>query len=1484
MAATDKPYRNQYKLDIVFGVSCILLLLSTGWMLYDDHARPFKPIQRKFRDVEEALYVQQMAEKFPQDHLDEVTEMQKQVKEAQKAVAEAKKAVGAKVGGDAEAWLKKQGLEKATLEAQYQDTKANFDSEVSIYNITVDDRDSASDPAHKKKLEDEVKAKKQVIERMDKDLQEIQRKLTENEKATSAALAEQTKAENQLAAAQDQLRKMTDNFDRLAKLAAQKSWKTGDWFRALPIIDGFASPFRIQQITLNDLTIEYGSFKDVPRYDRCTTCHLGIDRAAFDQVALRRLDLEDKKGDSDEEKTAKKERREELAKRYAAAVKFLKDRKANDETIGFDVGDLAGKVPSIRLTDAQVKQYSAHPRLDLFVDSNSPHPLEKFGCTACHAGQGSATDFELAVHSPNDTAQKREWRKEHSWEPFHDWEFPMLPARFVESSCVKCHHQMTDLVQQGSKIEAPKLIKGYNLVRENGCFGCHEISGLKGGKDIGPDLRLEPWPALDQLTAEERAHILSDTANPPGTMRKVGPSLRRISEKTNEEWARKWINSPRGFRPDTRMPHFYNVSNNTPDVLPGDADNDQKDFPATEINSIAHYLFAESRAYLNGSDRFLQFNRDRLKYLEDFEHRGLLSDSQSKELIEVRRRLAVAKVPIPVVVQIVDADGKPIPPNQIPPPGNDQDRAEGRSLFTERGCLACHSHSGTETDAPGQLAVVGQANFGPNLSRLAAKVSGDNGRRWLIQWIINPNIYHPRTRMPITHLTPKEAGQVADWLLSQKVTDKEYQEWNEKDVPAPTDEMLKKLAGVYLRKAPAVNPLKVEEILEKGFTDVKAEAPQMTDDADEQVLKGPITPDKLKYYIGKKAVSRLGCFGCHDAPGFELAKPIGTPLNDWGKKDPARLAFEDIDAYVKSHYEIVDNRSDPKDPTKPSKEWTKAVNDGKKPYERFFFDALEGHMREGFLHQKLEEPRSYDYHRDVKWDDRLRMPQFRFAHTRRNKDESDDDFKARADMEEAEAREEVMTFILGLVAESIHPRYLNKPDPDRLAEVKGRQVLLKYNCDGCHQLRSGVYDVKLGIDDRPGGVRALLQDSYKAIPKSNLAEDNVFPEDNAWSGLQPLNADRLTIQGTTPRERADFLLVRLSQAVRFNSLPLEKDEKLIAFGAQGKALIDGQREVLTIPSALDVRIPPDGLISRNDPWGGTLGNLLVPYLMNKNRTKYADEDSARSAVPPPLVREGERVQPDWLYGFVRNPSMVRPETVLRMPKFNMSDDEARAIVNYFAAADKVNNPGIGLTYPYMTVPERQEVYWQTRNREYADLLAKENRLQGRAEAFLKSAEERLKEARGSDKADLEAQIKRIKEALGEKDADKQKKLLGQEDLYWTDAFKLLTMTGNNAICQKCHSIGSLKASEEQAPQLDLAWRRLRPGWTERWLGNPKRLLTYTPAMPQNFHSGNNEQFREFFDAPSREKVQALRDVLMNYPKVADLPVNRSYPAATSGGK
>src|SRR5262249_34931604 len=142
------------------------------------------------------------------------------------------------------------------------------------------------------------------------------------------------------------------------------------------------------------------------------------------------------------------------------------------------------QLPQTELTEARINEYCVHPRLDLFVDAKSPHPKELFGCTICHSGQGSATDFNLASHTPNDATEKRRWQHIQGWESNHFWDFPMLPRRFTDSSCLKCHHQVTDLlpngdqteIRAGKPVESPgaKVTRGYELIRENGCFGCHE--------------------------------------------------------------------------------------------------------------------------------------------------------------------------------------------------------------------------------------------------------------------------------------------------------------------------------------------------------------------------------------------------------------------------------------------------------------------------------------------------------------------------------------------------------------------------------------------------------------------------------------------------------------------------------------------------------------------------------------------------------------------------------------------------------------------------------------------------------------------------------------------------------------------------------------------------------------------------------------------------------------------------------------------------
>jgi hypothetical protein len=665
-------------------------------------------------------------------------------------------------------------------------------------------------------------------------------------------------------------------------------------------------------------------------------------------------------------------------------------------------------------------------------------------------------------------------------------------------------------------------------------------------------------------------------------------------------------------------------------------------------------------------------------------------------------------------------------------------------------------------------------------------------------------------------------------------------------------------------------------------------------DADERELQGPLNDDKLKWYVGKKAVSRLGCFGCHNIPGFEFAKPIGTPLNDWGKKDAERLAFEDSAAFVHEHFnfENVLRRDDPK-------QW---VFDGKKPpFERYFYDALHHHQRDGFLHLKLQEPRSFDFHRERTWDDRLRMPQFKFAHSTKRNDESDEAFNLRATREEAEAREAVMTFVLGLLAEPVPLSYLNNPSPDRLAEVLGRQVLDKYNCGGCHQVRAGIYEF-----NKSPGLLQQLKDAHQAA-QARDASDHVFPDHNAWVGRASPNPNRLTIHGV-PYPPADEKVITLwlTQALRFQ---------------------DAERKPVDIRAGEFVDLSETALDPRMSagPYGGAFVDLLIPYLKDRKLTVVTDDNTARAALPPPLLREGEKVQPGWLFQFLRNPGKIRPQMadgdgflVLRMPRFNMSDEEAQILVNNFGAVDRLENPGYGLTYPYLTVPQREEEFWRKHSQDYAARLEKEGKLSEREKSLqpiwkiyrqgledqLKEVDERLKAAEAdvqkaldaekqakddkkklAEEARKRAEVNRdnlkkygqtLKDQLADATPEKLEKQWKGSQVYGTDAFRLLV----RGPCLACHQAGGL-GQAAKGPPLDLSAERLRPEWTERWLAHPRRLTTYLSPMPQNFEN-NKREFQEYFSGSSRQQIEALRDLLMDFRKQADLPADRYFLTSPGG--
>ena len=211
-------------------------------------------------------------------------------------------------------------------------------------------------------------------------------------------------------------------------------------------------------------------------------------------------------------------------------------------------------------------------------------------------------------------------------------------------------------------------------------------------------------------------------------------------------------------------------------------------------------------------------------------------------------------------------------------------------------------------------------------------------------------------------------------------------------------------------------------------------------------------------YVGRRSISKYGCSGCHDIPGFEDAKSIGTSLADWGRKDPARLAFEQVGEYITKHAwpkgkesggssqeSGKENLAHARMPTVGNaapEDLEYAIAHDLPPTEGWLMEKLLGHEREGFIWQKLHAPRSYDFKKTENkgYNERLRMPQFPFK---------EDEIEA------------IMTFVLGLVAEPPASQYVASysNNPRERAIIAGIKQVEQFNCTGCHQLDFERWDV-----------------------------------------------------------------------------------------------------------------------------------------------------------------------------------------------------------------------------------------------------------------------------------------------------------------------------------------------------------------------------------------------------------------------------------------
>ena len=672
-------------------------------MSYQDYAREWKDWQRKFVKLERQKVNEQLKQVESKVDPKAVETLQAERKGAEE---EFKQRIGEyqKLLGEKE----KLGVELVQVKSRAQDLKQYYDSAKFFFEEYREKKDESKAKEYGEKLaklgpelaaaklgQEEVEKK---IDGIDASIQALQSKQKDLDKKISQMLRDEKVLERKL--------------KKLGPSIAQQLLNA-------PMVDFIAPSLQIQQVVLEDLHDDL-YFAKAQKVDRCTTCHLAIDRKGFEDAP---------------------------------------------------------------------QPFKTHPNLNLFLSSDSAHPLEKIGCTVCHGGNGHSLSFVYTAHTPQNEEQKKEWEKKYHWHELEKWEAKMLPLQHTEASCAKCHTGVVEVPQ------APKLNLGRELAQTSGCFGCHTIKGFENY-----------W--------------------------KIGPDLRNIQSKVDREWMIRWLHDPKAFRPSTKMPQIFNLDNtsspedrkksgiaiegvvtyllkhSTPVELktpPMEGDPEIGKKLVSELGCFGCHSLGDAKANHHGpalDSLGSKVDRDWLyTWLKDPKHFSpdtrmpnlRLSDEEASHITSFLLKDhhdAFEKETIPSVSEKEVDDfaleymsGKMRRSEAVDKLKEMDLQAKfefvGREIILQQGCFGCHMVGGFETAKPIGTELTNEGEKQVDRLDFGFIPIERTRQAWFFQKLKNPRVfdrdkikeYHEKLRMPQFNFTDSEAQALVTFLLSLRVED-----------------------------------------------------------------------------------------------------------------------------------------------------------------------------------------------------------------------------------------------------------------------------------------------------------------------------------------------------------------------------------------------------------------------------------------------------------------------------------------------------------------------------------------------------------------------------------------------------------------------------------------------------------------------------------------------------------------------------------------
>jgi mono/diheme cytochrome c family protein len=223
-------------------------------------------------------------------------------------------------------------------------------------------------------------------------------------------------------------------------------------------------------------------------------------------------------------------------------------------------------------------------------------------------------------------------------------------------------------------------------------------------------------------------------------------------------------------------------------------------------------------------------------------------------------------------------------------------------------------------------------------------------------------------------------------------------------------------------------------------------------------------------------------------------------------------------------------------------------------------------------------------------------------------------------------------------------------DPQAKQLELGRRVIGRYGCFTCHDIKGFEETQPIGIELSEEGSKLVSRLDFGFVPiehskidwfEQKIRDPRAFDKGRV---LTPLEKLRMPDYGANDEETK-----LLTTAIMSFQRDIQPRQALAGRSARRDALVAGR-----------------AMVRRR--------NCVACHEIERDGGDYRTLVSDPTLAPPLLTPEGAKVQPDWLYAFLRGPITIRPWLDVRMPSFGLDDPHLNEVIRYFGAISNSIGP------------------------------------------------------------------------------------------------------------------------------------------------------------------------------------------------------------------